>query len=550
MTRYMVTIAVAAILFVPPVIAFPSLSCNPWSFAGALPSEATIETVTAVPEGGSFGGGADDVAYPVNPTGLPALCAVIVKVQSSANSSYRFGLFLPTAWNGKFLTIGNGGFSGGINWLDMGPGPHYGMATVSTDMGHNSTAEITAWALDNPEARTDWGWRATHGSVILGKQLTQAYYGGTNITYSFYNGCSTGGRQGLRELQEFPDSFDGALIGAPAWWTTHLNSYLTQLGIYNLPVTDPKHISTAHMAVIADEVVRQCDGVDGLIDGIVSSPELCAFSFTPLLCNDTTDTQTTNPDSCLNPAQVQTAKNVYSDVYSPNGTFLYNGLTLSSEDQWFILLGGPQPSPFGLGYDRDFLYNNQAWNWTDFNLSRTIALAETTHPYGATAAHFDISAFKQRGAKLLLYHGLADGLVPTRGSEYYYNETIAAFNVSRAAVADFFRMFLVPGMQHCWSTPVGAPWNIGGSFQAGVMGPGYWSVPGFEGSKRHDALLALVDWVERGEAVESIVATAWRSPLNASSGVLRQRPLCAWPAKAVWDGFGDEDEAASWRCAG
>ncbi|KAK3319951.1 Tannase/feruloyl esterase [Cercophora scortea] len=560
MTRYQAAIAAATVLFGLPAIAFPSpsfwtsyshrraaqLECNQASFASVLPPEATIETVAAVPEGGSYGGGADDVAYPINPTRLPALCAVTVKVQSSASSSYRFGLFLPTAWNGKFLTIGNGGFAGGINWLDMGPGPHYGMATVSTDMGHNSTMEMTAWALNNSEARTDWGWRATHGSVVLGKQLTEAYYGGTNISYSFYNGCSTGGRQGLRELQQFPDSFDGALIGAPAWWTTHLNNYLTQVGLYNLPETDPKHISTALMAVLADEVVRQCDGADGVIDGIVSSPELCTFSFTPLFCNDTN----TNPDSCLNPAQVQTAQNVYRDVYSPNGTFLYSGLTLSSEDQWFILLGGAEPSPFGLGYDRDFLCNDPSWNWTDFNLSRTIALAEKLHPGDATAAQFDLSAFKQRGAKLMLYHGLADGLVPTRGSEYYYNETIAAFNGSRAAVDDFFRLFLVPGMQHCWSTPVGAPWSIGGSFQAGVMGPEYWSVPGFEGSKRHDALLALADWVERGEAVESVVATAWRSPMNASSGVLRQRPLCAWPAKAVWDGVGDQDQADSWRCAG
>lgn len=513
--------------------------CVAATFKCILPKGATLESVTAVPNGGSYGEGARDIAYPTNPTGLPELCAVIVKVTSSPTTSYRFGLFLPSAWNSKFFAVGNGGFAGGINWLDMAPGPHYGFATVSTDLGHNSTTADLSWALNNPEAKTDWGWRALHGSVQLGKQITQAYYKKT-IKYSYYNGCSTGGRQGLKELQISPDSFDGLLVGAPSYYVSHLNNYATRIGLYNLPINDPKHIDYTLFPAIADEVVRQCDHLDGLVDGIVSSPELCAFDFSKITCGTSTNTTW-----CLTPAQVQTAKNIYSDYRSADGKLIGPGLTLSSEDQWWILLAGTEPSPFGVGYQRYFLLDDPTWDWRTYNDS-LVTLAEKTDPGQATAIDYDISAFKKRGGKVILYHGLADGLVPTKGSDWYYNSTISAFG-GLSKTRDFFRYFQIPGMQHCWGTTVDAPWNIAAAFQPGVMGTGYWSVPGFQDAK-HDAMLALQDWVEKGRAVDEIVATTWRSSQDPSSGVLKQRPVCPWPEKAVYKGHGDVDSAASWSC--
>ncbi|KAK3940925.1 Tannase/feruloyl esterase [Diplogelasinospora grovesii] len=525
------------------------LKCAASSFASILqPAGAVLEKIASVPEGGSYGeGAAADVAYPTNPTNLPALCALTVRVASSKTTSYRFGLFLPTTagrWEGKFLAVGNGGFAGGINWLDMAPGPHYGMATISTDLGHNSTVADLSWALRSPGKKTDWGWRALHGSIVLGKQLTEAFYGGRKISYSYYNGCSTGGRQGLRELQAFPDSFDGALVGAAAWWTTHLNDYVTRLGMYNLPVASPGHISTSDMGNLADEVVRQCDAADGVSDGIVSSPELCTFDFSRMLCGD----QNPGVDgaACLNAQQIQTAQHAYADYHSSvDGRFLYPGLTLSSEDQWFILLGGTEPSPFGVGYQRYFLFDNPDWDWHDYNDS-IVDFAERTDPGQATAAEFDIHEYKDRGGKIIMYHGLADGLVPTKGSEYYYNQTITTFG-GLEKTTDFFRLFLIPGMQHCWGTPVDAPWNIAGAFQPGSMSTSEWSVPGYKDSK-HDALMALMDWVEKGSPVDEIVATTWKSSMDPTSGVLRQRPLCPWPAKAVYNGKGDVNVSSSWSC--
>jgi hypothetical protein len=424
------------------------------------------------------------------------------------------------------------------------------MASLSTDTGHNSTSTDTTWARNQPEKKADWGWRAIHGSTVLGKKLVRAYYASQPLTYSYYSGCSTGGRQGLKELQKFPDSFDGALIGAPAWWTSHLNTYLIRVGMYNLPETDPKRLSTSDTALLADEVTRQCDTVDGVQDGIVSSPDRCALNLTTLLCPN--NNNPTPGQKCLTAAQLTTARNVYSDYlsFSTSHSLLHPGLTPSSEKQWYLLLNGTSPSPYGVGYARDFLFDNDddggpAWDWRTFNES-VVHYAEAHDPGNATADDYaSLARVRDRGGKVVLYHGLADGLVPTRGTEVYYNRTVGA--LGDGGVDEFMRMFLVPGLQHCWNTTVDAPWSFGGAFQAGMMGSGVWSVPGFENAE-HDALLALVDWVEEGRAVDRIVATTWNKPMDPASGVKRQRPICAWPRRAVWDGRGDVDEAASWTC--
>ncbi|KAL2163562.1 hypothetical protein VTH06DRAFT_5620 [Thermothelomyces fergusii] len=536
--------------------------CSREFLGTVLPPDATLENVAAVREGGSYGEGEANVAYPVDPTDLPALCAVTVRVSSSSTSSFRFGLFLPDRWNSRFLVVGNGGFAGGINWIEIrAAGPRLGMASLSTDTGHNSTAIETAWARDEPEKKTDWGWRAIHGSTVLGKALVRAYYAPQRLTYSYYSGCSTGGRQGLKELQLFPDSFDGALIGAAAWWTSHLNPYIARASLYNFPTTDPKHLSTADMNLLAGEITRQCDLADGVQDGIVSSPDRCAPDLTVLLCSDEEE-GAENPAAsakarCLSRAQLQTVQNVYRDwTLRPDNELLHPGLTFSSESEWPLLLGGTEPVPYGVGYVGDFLFDDDddddddgpPWDWrTPFNES-VVRYADEHDPGDATADDYAaLWAVGERGGKVVLYHGLADGLVPTKGTGLYWNRTLDALG-GPAGVEDFMRLLLVPGMGHCYGTAVDAPWNFGAAFHASRMGPAVRSVPGFEDA-RHDVLMALVDWVERGRPVDSIVATTWHDPTDSSSGVKRQRPICAWPRQALWDGRGDVDDAASWTCS-
>jgi feruloyl esterase len=190
--------------------------CQASTFSQYLPANVSVEKVVLVPAGGTYGEGALDLMYPIQPTELPELCAVTIYVQSSTISQYRFGMFLPTTWNERYLALGNGGFGGGINWEDMGSSVKYGFAAVSTDTGHNSTTGDASWAYKNPQKRIDWGWRALNGSVTISKGLVTAYYD-EKFKYSYYSGCSTGGRQGLKQVELEPDMFDGVIVGASAW---------------------------------------------------------------------------------------------------------------------------------------------------------------------------------------------------------------------------------------------------------------------------------------------------------------------------------------------
>ncbi|GAW20641.1 hypothetical protein ANO14919_101490 [Xylariales sp. No.14919] len=519
------------------------VGCNALTLAQVLPANAKIELVEALEAGSTYGDGLADLAYPIQPTNLPGLCAVTVAVASSTASVYRLGLFLPAEWNNRFLAVGNGGFGGGINWLDMGAGAQYGFAVVSTDTGHDSTSSNVSWALDNPEARTDWGWRALHGSVVLGKLLTQAYYG-SSIAYSYYSGCSTGGRQGLKETQLFPGSFDGVVVGAAAWYTSHLNTWVTQIASYNWPAEDEKHIDWQLLPSIADQVIKQCDDIDGVADGIISLPGLCNVDYEALLCEN----PGANQSACLTTAQAQTLKNVYSDWTTPTGEFLYKGLSPSSEQQMYVVLNYSDASPYGIGYARYFLLNNASFTLADFNDS-LVSLADQLDPGNATADNYNLTTFRDRGGKMIMYHGAADGLVPMQGSNLYYDRVVNTMGGNVTATQEFFRYFMVPGMQHCWTTPVDAPWAFGAPSQASVLGNDTWSVPGFQDAQ-HDVLLALMDWVEKNVTVDQVVATTWNTPTNVSSGVLKQRPLCPYPQMARWDGAGDLNDASSWSCGG
>lgn len=372
-------------------------SCSFETFQNVLPSNATILSAVALANGSTYGEGAADIAYPTNPTNLPANCALTVNVTSSASSSFRFGIFLPTQWNGRFMTVGNGGFSGGINWLDMGAGIRYGFAIVSTDTGHNATSSDGSWALNAPERRNDFGYRAIHGSTVMGKALTEAYYG-QNISWSYYAGSSTGGRQGLREAQYDPDSFDGLLVGAPAWWTSHLQPWTTKLASYNLPVDGANRIPPETFATVGAEVIRQCDGVDGVVDGIVSAPDKCQFDPSTLQCGS--GAQAANATTaCLTAEQIATLTNIYADYYA-EGKFAFPGLEIGSESQWTVLLGGSAPNGLGDGYMQYFLLNDPSWNYTQYT-DRIVWEADAVDPGNATADHYEaMAAVMDRGSKM------------------------------------------------------------------------------------------------------------------------------------------------------
>ncbi|KAL1862890.1 hypothetical protein Daus18300_008220 [Diaporthe australafricana] len=521
-----------------PTSAPNNTSCTISSLSQALPDNAVVLSADFVPSGGSYGEGSANPAFPINPTDLPATCAVLVNVTTSPTSSYRFGLFIPTTtWNKRYLTVGNGGFSGGINWIDMGAGVRYGFAVASTDMGHNSSMLDITWALGQPEKQLDFGFRATHGTTVLSKQLVESFFA-TSIEYSYYSGCSTGGRQGLKDAQLYPDDFDGLLIGAPAWWTTHLQTWTAKVGTYNLPQGAANHIDPEHFPSLAQDVVAQCDAADGVVDGIISAPHACQIDTDKLLCD-------ASGSSCVNDAQAQTIRNIYSN-YTIDGNYTFSGLEVGSEGEWANLLSGPEPATLGLQYIQNMLLNDPDWQWQNYNDS-LVALADEKDPGSVTADDFQAMAqYLANGGRIIMYHGLADGLIPTGSSVHFY-EALAREVGNSNTLSDSFRFFLVPGMHHCFGTSTDAPWYIAGPNQAQMTGTSTFSVPGFSDPK-HDAFMALIDWVEEGKAVDNLVATTWVQPNNTSSGVLRQRPICQYPTSAVLEHPEAVNLSDSWVC--
>jgi feruloyl esterase len=526
------------------ILSTQALECSTSSFAGILPPNATITYATFVPANGTWAKPSPE--FPANDTGLPALCAIAVNVISSPTSSYNFGIFLPEKWNSRFIASGNGGFGGGINWNDMESNALSGFASMSTDTGHLSTPIDASWALNDPESQIDWGYRAMHGSVILAKALTQKYYD-SEIAYSYYSACSTGGRQGLKEVEMFPEDFDGVLAAAPAWWTTHLQTWTLEIGLWNLPLDGPNHIPGSLFPVISEEVFKQCDSQDGLVDGIISDPFGCDFFPEVLLCGPNSNTST-----CLTGPQLKTLYKIYNDWRDVNDTFVFPHYSLGSEAQYVAVVDTDSgaPSPLGTSWVAKFLLNitDPTYNWlANFDYS-VVELADRINPGHANADSFDLSPFASRGGKLIHYHGLSDGLIPTGSSIYFYKSVLAALIPKGISVPEFYKFYLIPGMQHCGGSVGDAPWYIGGGGQPFMLGPTVHGVPGFEDPK-HDALLSLMQWVERGIAPEEIVATKYVND-SVALGVRRQRPLCPFPGQAKYKGTGDPDLAENWQCKG
>lgn len=378
------------------------------------------------------------------------------------------------------------------------------------------------------------------------ERIVKAYYG-RGIEYNYYSGCSTGGRQGLKEVQMFPDDFDGVLAGAPAWWTTHLQPWHIKLASYNLPVTADYHIPPSLFPTIGAEVLKQCDVQDGLADGIIMDPARCDFYPETLLCGPEVTDQ--NTAGCLTQAQIGTLYKIYNDYVDVNQTFVFPHLELGSEAQWEFLLGASKPSPLGYEYPQYMLDLGAEWDFYDFDYSN-VQLADKEDPGNCTADDFDLSSFQARGGKLIMYHGYSDGLIPTGSSIYFYKEVFKAMYPKGIDLDPFYRNFLVPGMQHCALTPpdVNAPWYFAGANQAGLsLRPGsVHSVPGYE-DPEHDILLALMEWTEKGVAPEKIVATKWRND-TLFDEVWKQRPICVYPKQARYVGSDDPDRAESWRC--
>jgi feruloyl esterase len=537
--------------------------CNNSTFTNSLPQGASIETVREIREGECFGEdtysnifygilsntnvcrNAQDTAQCNYAVHLPPSCALVVNM-----GTYRFGLIMPTNWSGSLMTVGSYSYGGGINWKDMWTGPkYYNLATISTDTGHNSTQPDMRWARGNDQAQKDWGYRSIDGSTKAAKALLSTYYGENSLKHSYYSGCSTGGRQGLKQLEFDQSLFDGLLIGAPAWNQTHMLPWITKLATIN-PQGNAASIynNASEYTFIPRQIRKACDTLDGVRDDIISRPDLC--NITIVAQNNLSCGASGAPsDGCLNPAQVHTLIRLYQNFTISNATGQFLGFPApepGSETDYQVYLGPGStiaPDGFDWQWEIDFLGYQPVYSFSD----DIVAEAEKADPGSATArpGTTDWAAFNGRGGKLIMYHGLADGLIPPKSTTQYFE---ALSTAASGTASSFTRYYQVPGMHHCWTsdndgTSYFAPWMLGGMGQQT-----YATLAQTESVLRkgdYDMLTALMNWVEGKGAPNSIQATTW---VSTTTTVFRQRPICPYPQRAENTDPSNINNPRSWTC--
>jgi feruloyl esterase len=433
---------------------------------------------------------------------LPSFCRVAALLTPTADSRIRIEVWLPVShWNGKFLAVGSGGWGGSIAYPGMAEALRRGYATAATDDGH--TGPSASFAMGDREKLIDFAYRAEHEMTVTAKALIVAYYG-RSARYSYWDGCSGGGREGLLQAYRYPDEFDGIIAGDPA----NIRRNAWALWLANQTFKDPEaYIPPAKYPMIHQFVLATCDANDGLKDGLIEDPTTCHPDFKALTCRDGD-----RPD-CLTVRQVQTAQTIISPAKDSSGRVLFPRLEPGTELRWGRLAGGPAPADLFLDEFRYIVYQDPAWDWTSFDLDRDAAKA---HAVDQDVDELDtrLGAFAKHGGKLLLYHGWADQQVAPGSTIEFYNSLL---DVNPDAGSDWVRLFMAPGMGHC---------------------------SGGEGPDTFDKISTLEDWVEHGKAPERIVAAH-----HSGGKVDRTRPLCAYPQVAKYKGSGSVDDAGSFVCA-
>jgi feruloyl esterase len=418
------------------------------------------------------------------------LCRIAANVATSNRSEITLEAWLPSNWTGRFLSIGNGGLSGCIQYADLAYTASYGFASVGANNGHNGTSG--APFLDNEDIVADFAYRSVHTGVLVGKQMTKAYYE-KDYTKSYYLGCSTGGRQGFKEAQDFPGDFDGIVAGAPALAFNNLSSWSGR-GLYVTgPPTAPTFLTPQHWALVHEDVLAQCDGLDGVVDGIIEDNDLCAYRPENLQCSRSNSTYANSTGTtCLTAPQVLTVRTLFTDFYGLNGSIIFPRANYGAEIPMSFIYYNGQPFPYTQDWYRYAIYNDPTWSAADFSLADA-AYAAAKNPSNIETWNGDLSPYQKKGGKILHYHGLADPIITSDNSPRYYNHVSNTMQLPSSDLDAFYRFFRVSGMGHC-SGGDGA-WGIGQN--AALLN-------GTEQTAQNNVLLRIVDWVENGNAPESL----------------------------------------------
>ncbi|HEV3277797.1 MAG TPA: tannase/feruloyl esterase family alpha/beta hydrolase [Terriglobia bacterium] len=464
---------------------------------------------------------------------VPAFCRVVMDATPTPDSDIKIEVWMPASgWNHKFRGQGNGGFAGVIDYPGLGAAVTQGYASAATDTGHSGSPIDATWAIGHPEKVIDFGNRGIHQMTLNARAIISAFYG-DNPERNYFASCSDGGREALMEAQRFPEDYDGILAGAPANFWTHL---LTA-AMYNVEATtrDPaSYIPTAKVPTIAKAVLAACDAEDGVTDGVLNDPRQCRFDPETIACKGA------DSASCLTAPQVTALKAVYAGPHDAAGQQVFPGYEPGGEDGfggWGLWITGSSPATsliyfFGHGFFADMVYGQKDWDPKTFTVDGALKAADAKTEAALNATDPDLSPFKARGGKLIVFHGWSDAAIPPENAINYYNSVKA--RLGQGSVESFVRLYMVPGLQHCGGGP-GAN-SFSGEGGRGLGDPG------------HDIFAALERWVEKDAAPSEIIATKYNDD-DPAKGVKMTRPLCAYPAFAKYKGAGDTNDAASFVCA-
>lgn len=430
-------------------------------------------------------------------------------------------------WNGRFQATGGAGMSTGMLGRALGPAIREGYAASSTDGGHPvQDTNHASWVLKadgtiDYTLLTNFATRSLVESVVLGKSITEQYYQ-EKPKYSYWNGCSQGGRQGYMLAQQYPHLLDGILAVAPAISLTHLvmADFWPQLVMKE----EGLWMSSCEFNYFRQKAMESCDMIDGVSDGVISEPDLCDFDPLHLVgqvfyCND-------KPVE-VSRAMANIARRIEQGPRTPAKTSLWHGLTYGTS---YDGLAGTTttadglrlPRPFGVsaGFIRSFLIKDESFNVTKLNYADYVSLwLQGSSEFGwlLDSDQPDLTSLRSSGTKLLSWHGISDPVIPYQ-STVSYRKRVELLMGGANEVDKFYRLFLAPGVEHC----------------AKGNGP----VP-------KDPLAALVEWVEDGMAPETLEAET-----TTYEGDRVTRELCAWPGTARYMGIGDAKRASSWSCHG
>lgn len=438
----------------------------------------------------------------------------------------RFEVLLPARWNGRLYMFGNGGYAGEA--LDN-PGRvatgrravARGFAVAQTNTGHDAALEPLGTFAVNPQKFLDYAYRAVHLTATTARAIARQYYEAP-VAKAYFDGCSTGGRQGLMSAQRFPDDFDGIVVGAPVLnFVDTMVSYVdSQRALARAP------LSPVQLARLSEAVTAKCDAIDGVKDGVIEDPRRCTFA----PATDLPACAVGAPgDACFTREQIAAIGDIHDGV-TRQGRTVFPGWPPGTEAvapaapggemrsawlPWFVSPPNVRPiqASFGETFFRYMGFGKPApdYDWLTFDVEADFEKLQAARAT-LNATDPDLSRFKARGGKIVSYFGWADpALNPLMGVQYYDQVTRTV-----PSTPDFYRMFMVPGMFHC-----------GGGI----------------GVNTFDPFTTLVRWVERGEAPATIPASR-----VVNGKTVRTRPLCAYPEIARYKGSGGTDEATSFEC--